>query len=442
MRRLKIIGGGLAGVEAAWQAAARGVPVSLYEMRPAKMTGAHKTGGLAELVCSNSFRAAALENAVGLIKEEMARLGSLVVNCARAAAVPAGGALAVDREHFSTLVEQRISTHPLIEVHREEVMDVDPTEISVVACGPLASESLAASLAALCGLQQLHYYDAASPIVDADTIDETRTFRASRYGKGNGADYLNIPLDRDQYRQLVHDLVEGEKHEPHGFEADAASGKVPYFEACLPVEVMAQRGEDTLRFGPLKPVGLADPRDGKRPYAVVQLRRENEAATAYNLVGFQTRLTWPAQKAAFGKLPGLERAEWLRLGVMHRNTFVDSPRVLREDLALRNAPNVFLAGQVTGSEGYVEAAATGIVAAVNACRRLTGDARPFVPPATTAMGALCAYLRDATPRDFQPQNVTFAYFAPLDGAPREKKARRQALAERALADIDRIVEEV
>ena len=442
MQRLTVIGGGLAGVEAAWQAAQSGVAVTLYEMRPSRMTAAHKTGRLAELVCSNSLRAASTENAVGLIKEEMARLGSLVVGCARESAVPAGGALAVDRDRFAELIESRIDRNPLIEVRREEVTRIDPDAACVVACGPLASEALAASLADLCGSAQLHYFDAASPIVAAESIDRSFVFEASRYGKGDGADYLNIPLDRDQYRQLVHDLVQGEKHDPHGFEADAAAGKIPYFEACLPVEVMAERGEDTLRFGPLKPVGLEDPSTGKRPYAVVQLRRENEAATAYNLVGFQTRLTWPAQKDTFGKLPGLHDAEWLRLGVMHRNTFVDSPRVLSEDLSLRRAPNVFLAGQVTGSEGYVEAAATGIVASINACRRLRGESAPFVPPATTAMGALCAYLRDGTSSDFQPQNVTFAYFAPLAAPIRDKKARRRALAERALSAIDEIAKDL
>ena len=433
-----VIGGGLAGTEAAWQAAQRGTPVALFEMRPARMTGAHKTGRLAELVCSNSLRAAAIENAVGLIKEEMARLDSLVIACAREAAVPAGGALAVDRDRFAEQIESQLAAHPLIDIRREEQRSIDPSVVSVVACGPLGSESLAASLSALCGSEQLHYYDAASPIVDAESIDMSQVYAASRYGKGGGADYLNIALDRDQYLQLVRDLIEGEKHEPHGFEADAASGAVPYFEACLPVEVMAERGADTLRFGPLKPVGLEHPATGKRPYAVVQLRRENNEATAYNLVGFQTRLTWPAQKAAFGKLPGLQHAEWLRLGVMHRNTFVDAPRVLSADLSLKNAPNVFLAGQVTGSEGYVEAAATGIVASINACRRLRGDADAFVPPPTTAIGALCAYLRDDTTPDYQPQNVTFAYFAPLGAPPRDKKARRRALAERALSEIDRI----
>jgi methylenetetrahydrofolate--tRNA-(uracil-5-)-methyltransferase len=438
VNRLTVVGGGLAGTEAAWQAAQSGVPVTLFEMRPTRMTAAHKTGNLAELVCSNSLRAASTENAVGLIKEEMSRLDSIVVACARESSVPAGGALAVDRDRFAAVIEERMSTHPLIELRREEVREIDPRIVSVVACGPLASESLAASLSKLCGTKHLHYFDAASPIVATDSIDRSQLFEASRYGKGDGADYLNIPLDRDQYRQLVRDLVESEKHEPHGFDEDAAGGKVPYFEACLPVEVMAERGEETLRFGPLKPVGLEDPSTGKRPYAVVQLRRENREGTAYNLVGFQTRLSWPAQKAVFSKLPGLQDAEWLRLGVMHRNTFVDSPRVLNPDLSLRNAPNVFLAGQVTGSEGYVEAAASGIVASINACRRLRGDKTPFVPPATTAIGALCAYLRDDTSPDFQPQNVTFAYFAPLETSIRDKKARRRALAERALAAIDEI----
>jgi methylenetetrahydrofolate--tRNA-(uracil-5-)-methyltransferase len=446
-KRVTVVGGGLAGSEAAWQVAQSGVPVTLYEMRPLVQTGAHKTGRLAELVCSNSLRGVSIENAVGLLKEEMARLGSLIIEAARACAVPAGGALAVDREAFADLVERRIAEHPLIELRREEVRALHVaserrSDMYIVACGPLGSEALAAELARLCGRPQLHYFDAASPIVAAESIDRQQMFEASRYGKGDGADYLNIALDKAQYLQLVHDLVDGEKHEPHGFETDAAAGKVPYFEACLPVEEMARRGEDTLRFGPLKPVGLSDPRSGRRPYAVVQLRRENTAGTAYNLVGFQTRLTWPAQKAALRKLPGLANAEWLRLGVMHRNTFVDAPRVLDEDLSLRSAPNVFLAGQITGCEGYVEAAATGIVAAINAARRARGDTRRFVPPPTTAIGALLAYLRDGTSHDFQPQNVTFAYIAPPDTSIRDKQARRRALAERALAAIDTIAHDL
>ncbi|MBV8365297.1 MAG: methylenetetrahydrofolate--tRNA-(uracil(54)-C(5))-methyltransferase (FADH(2)-oxidizing) TrmFO [Candidatus Eremiobacteraeota bacterium] len=440
VKRVTVVGAGLAGSEAAWQIAQAGIPVTLYEMRPRVQTGAHAGGGLAELVCSNSLRAASLENAVGLLKEEMARLGSLIIEAARATAVPAGGALAVDRQRFSAYVEDKICAHPLIDLRREEVRAI-PNGLSVIACGPLASDALAGALERLCG-PRLHYFDAASPIVAADSIDRTQMYEASRYGKGDGADYLNVPLDRDRYAQFVRDLIEGDKHEPHGFELDAAAGKVPYFEACLPIEEMARRGEDTLRYGPLKPVGLIDPRTGKRPHAVVQLRRENQTGTAYNLVGFQTRLTWPAQKNAFGKLPGLHDAEWLRLGVMHRNTFVDAPRVLAPDLSVRGTPYVFLAGQITGCEGYVEAAASGIVAAVNASRRARDDDRPFVPPATTAVGALLAYLRDGTSHDFQPQNVTFAYFEPLGAARIEKQARRRALAERALRDIDRIASEL
>ncbi|HXN09469.1 MAG TPA: methylenetetrahydrofolate--tRNA-(uracil(54)-C(5))-methyltransferase (FADH(2)-oxidizing) TrmFO [Candidatus Acidoferrales bacterium] len=429
---LRIIGAGLAGCEGAWQAASRGVAVTLYEMRPAVSTGAHKTDRLAELVCSNSLRAISVENAVGLLKEEMARLGSLIVSAARASAVPAGGALAVDRDRFSSYIEERIATHPLIELRREETRELDTAVPTIVACGPLGSEALAGELARLCGTPHLHYYDAASPIVSADSIDRSCVFAASRYGKG-GDDYLNIPLDREQYYQLVTDLVESPKTEPHGFELDLAAGKVPYFEGCLPVEEMARRGKDTLRFGPLKPVGL-----GSGAYAVVQLRRENITGTAYNMVGFQTRLTWPAQKATFGKLPGLTNAEWIRLGVMHRNTFVDAPRVLNPNLSLRSAPLVFLAGQVSGCEGYVEAAATGIIAAENACRKVRGIAEQFVPPATTAIGSLVAYLRDDTSHNFQPQNVSFAYMTPFETRVKDKRERRALMAQRALAAIDDI----
>ncbi|MBV8668955.1 MAG: methylenetetrahydrofolate--tRNA-(uracil(54)-C(5))-methyltransferase (FADH(2)-oxidizing) TrmFO [Candidatus Eremiobacteraeota bacterium] len=434
--QLRVIGGGLAGCEAAWQAAAMGVDVALYEMRPLVTTGAHKSGDLAELVCSNSLRSASIENAVGLLKEEMARLGSLIVAAARATAVPAGGALAVDRELFSARILERIAANPRIELRREEVRELDDSTPAIVACGPLGSPALTEALARLCGSPHLHYYDAASPIVAADSIDRAHVFAASRYGKG-GDDYLNIALDRAQYLTLVDDLVNSPKAQPHGFEADATGGSVPYFEGCLPVEEMARRGADTLRFGPLKPVGLGM-RTGTRPYAVVQLRRENAAGTAYNLVGFQTRLTWPAQRATFGKLPGLGNAEWIRLGVMHRNTFVDAPRVLAEDLSLRRAPHIFLAGQVSGCEGYVEAAATGIVAAHNAVRRIRQEQVAFVPPATTALGSLLAYLRDTTSADFQPQNVSFAYMSPLDEPVRDKRRRRELLAQRALATIDEI----
>ncbi len=449
MDRLRIIGGGLAGCEAAWQAAQLGAPVTLYEMRPHVSTGAHRTANFAELVCSNSLRSTSLENAVGLLKEEMARLGSLIVTAARATAVPAGGALAVDRERFSRYVEERLLGHPLIEVRREEVQALEFSDPVIVACGPLASPALAAALAQLCGKPHLHYFDAASPIVSADSIDRSCVFAASRYGKG-GEDYLNIPLDEQQYLQLVQDLVTSPKAQPHGVVDEPTQETMPYFEGCLPVEEMARRGADTLRFGPLKPVGLhapqlAEPVGGdwqiapSRPYAVVQLRRENAAGTAYNMVGFQTRLTWPAQKSTFGKLPGLANAEWLRLGVMHRNTFVDAPRVLNADLSLRNAHNVFLAGQISGCEGYVEAAATGMLAAHNACRRLSGQGEMFLPPPTTALGSLLAYLRDDTSADFQPQSVSFAYMAPLPKKVRDKRERRRQLAQRALCEVDKIV---
>lgn len=433
-----VVGGGLAGCEAAWQAAQSGARVTLFEMRPHVQTGAHKTDRLAELVCSNSLRALALENAVGLLKEELRRLGSLIIEAALSAAVPAGGALAVDRELFSAFVEQRLEAHERITLVREEMRDLDPSRVSIVACGPLGSERLSEALAQLCGQPHLHYYDAASPIVAAESIDRRELFEGSRYGKG-GPDYLNIPLSQAQYAQLVDDLVHGETHEPHGFEQDRAHGKVPFFEGCLPVEEMARRGEQTLRFGPLKPVGLG-PRDAaSRPYAVVQLRRENTAGTAFNMVGFQTRLTWPAQKAAFGKLPGLANAEWIRLGVMHRNTFVDAPRVLAPDLSLQAYPNIFVAGQVSGCEGYVEAAATGFVAGVNAARRCT-QAPPFLPPSITALGGLLGYLQDTTSKDFQPQNVSFAYMAPLPDRVRDKRVRRQLLAQRSLRYIDELVQ--
>jgi len=437
---IRVIGAGLAGCEAAWQAASLGARVTLYEMRPKVSTGAHQTGHFAELVCSNSLRSTSLENAVGLLKEELARLGSLVISAARAAAVPAGGALAVDRERFSSEIESRLLEHPLIEVRREEVRSLDGDAPTIVACGPLASPALAEELAKLCGAPHLHYYDAASPIVSADSIDRSMVFAASRYGKG-GDDYLNIPLDKEQYLELVSDLVNSPKATPHGTTNALEESSMEYFEGCLPVEEMARRGIDTLRFGPLKPVGLRRQCSGAtsvapRPYAVVQLRRENAAGTAYNMVGFQTRLTWPAQKAAFGKLPGLAQAEWLRLGVMHRNTFVDAPRVLNPDLSLRSANNIFLAGQVSGCEGYVEAAATGLIAAHNAYRSAAGDSRRFAPSNATALGALLAYLQDTTSENFQPQNVTFAYFAPLADKVRDKRQRRRALAERAVAEID------
>jgi methylenetetrahydrofolate--tRNA-(uracil-5-)-methyltransferase len=433
--RLTVIGGGLAGCEAAWQAANTGVDVDLYEMRPQRSGPAHHTGRLAELVCSNSLRGAALENAVGLLKEELARLDSIIITSAREAAVPAGGALAVDREKFADAVEARITAHPRITLHREEVTAIPLDRPAIVASGPLPNEEFLASLDALVG-KRLAYFDAASPIVAADSIDESFMYRKSRYEKGDGDDYINIPLDREQYAQLVHDLRTLERHQPKDFEA---GGK--YFEGCLPIEEMADRGDDVLRFGPLKPVGLRDPRTGKTPYAVVQLRKENVDGTAFNLVGFQTRLSWPAQKETFGKLPGLANAEWLRLGVMHRNTFIDSPRVLDARLRLRGHEALYFAGQITGAEGYVEAAACGAMTGIHAARAIFG-LEPIDFPRESALGAVVAHLQNTETHDFQPANVTWAYFPELDRRIRDKKERRRLMAQRALAAIDTLLDRV
>jgi methylenetetrahydrofolate--tRNA-(uracil-5-)-methyltransferase len=431
MERLTVIGGGLAGCEAAWQAARRGVAVDLYEMRPTKSGPAHQTDRLAELVCSNSLRGAAIENAVGLLKEELARLDSIIITSAREAAVPAGGALAVDRVLFAQGVEERIEREPLIALHREAVDAIPLDRPVIVACGPLPSDELLASIDALVGTR-MHYFDAASPIVAADSLDESRTYRKSRYEKGDGDDYINVPLDREQYAQLIHDLKTLPRHQPKDFEADATT---KYFEGCLPVEEMADRGDETLRFGPLKPVGLRHPVTGITPYAVVQLRKENAEGTAFNLVGFQTRLTWPAQKEAFGKLPGLENAEWLRLGVMHRNTFLDSPRLLDASLRLRGRDALWFAGQITGAEGYVEAAACGMMTGVHAARQILG-LPPVTFPRESALGAVVAHLQNTTTPDFQPANVTWAPFPELERKVKDKKERRGLMAERALAAID------
>jgi methylenetetrahydrofolate--tRNA-(uracil-5-)-methyltransferase len=444
--RLAVIGGGLAGCEAAWQAARYGVEVDLYEMRPQRSGPAHHTGTLAELVCSNSLRGASLENAVGLLKEELARLRSLIVGCARDSAVPAGGALAVDRDRFSALVESRIIAEPRIRLRREEVRTIPLDRPAIVACGPLPSEEFLMQLDALLGSvteagreRRLHYYDAASPIVAADSIDESQMYRKSRYDKGQGDDYLNIPLDRDRYERLVTDLRTLERHPAKAFEATR------YFEGCLPIEEMADRGDEVLRFGPLKPVGLRDPRTGRAPYAVVQLRKENAEGSAYNLVGFQTRLTWPAQREAFGKLPGLQRAEWLRLGVMHRNTFIDSPRLLDGQLKLRGSAALYFAGQITGAEGYVEAAACGAMAGTHAARAILGLS-PIVFPRESALGAVVAHLQNRHTPDFQPANVTWGAFP----SPREsgdgkesqsKRERRKLMAERALGAVDALAAE-
>ncbi len=436
---LTVIGGGLAGCEAAWQAAHCGVEVDLYEMRPLRSGPAHKTAGLAELVCSNSFRGAALENAVGLLKEELARLNSIIIASARETAVPAGGALAVDRDRFSARVQERIGAEPHLRIHREEVRAIPLDRPAIVACGPLPSEEFLASLDAIVG-ERLHYYDAASPIVAADSVDETQMYRKSRYDKGDGDDYLNIPLDREAYARLVYDLRTLERHPAKDFE------ETRYFEGCLPIEEMADRGDDVMRFGPLKPVGLRDPRTGKTPHAVVQLRKENRDGTAYNLVGFQTRLTWPGQREAFGKLPGLQHAEWLRLGVMHRNTFIESPRLLDPHLKLCGTEALYFAGQITGAEGYVEAAACGAMTGLHAARAMLG-LPPVDFPRESAFGAVVSHLQNRDTPDFQPSNVTWGSFdctAARCGQGDKavgKRERRRRLADRALAAIDSLASE-
>jgi methylenetetrahydrofolate--tRNA-(uracil-5-)-methyltransferase len=438
MHRVTVIGGGLAGCEAAWRLASAGVAVDLVEMKPERRSPAHVLDGLAELVCSNSLRSDNPANAVGLLHEELRRLGSLVLACADGTRVPAGDALAVDRERFSALVTARLSAHPLVRLRAAEATALPGgPELALVATGPLTGDALAEDIAALAG-SRLHFYDAIAPIVAADSIDLAIAYARSRYGKGRGDDYLNLPLDEAQYAAFVEAVLAGDKVQAHAFEEPR------YFEGCLPIEVMAARGPEVLRHGPMKPVGLEDPRTGRRPHAVVQLRREDVAGTAYNLVGFQTRLTWPEQRRIFRTfLPGLAAAEFLRLGQIHRNTFLDAPRVLAPDLSARARPHLFFAGQITGVEGYVESAACGHLAARAMLDRLVGRAfRP--PPAATAIGALHRHLTgEAHPAgyDYQPTNVVFALFPPLEAPaagvrrPRGKAARKEAYAERARKEI-------
>jgi methylenetetrahydrofolate--tRNA-(uracil-5-)-methyltransferase len=423
-----IVGAGLAGCEAAWQLAERGVDVVLVEQKPLARTPAQTSDRLCELVCSNSMRGAALENAVGLLKEELRRAGSLVLRTADATRVPAGGALAVDRERFAEEMTRRMAEHPRIAVeHRivSRIPDATPEHPVVLATGPLTGEALAADLAAAVGAEHLAYYDAIAPIVSADSIDWDRVFKASRYDKGGDDAYVNCPMDQAQYAAFVEAVLAAEKVAPRAFE------EARYFEGCLPIEVMASRGPMTLAFGPMKPVGLVDPRTGKQPYAVVQLRQEDHAATAYNLVGFQTRMTYGEQKRVFSMIPGLEACEIQRFGSVHRNTFVDAPACLDESLALRARPHVHLAGQVTGVEGYVESAACGFVVAILLAQALHGQAM-LPPPEETALGGLYRHLR--RPREgFQPSNVTWAMVPPPGGKRMKKRDRYAAMAQRALA---------
>lgn len=428
---ITIIGGGLAGCEAAWQAAERGVPVILHEMKPEKYSPAHHLPGLAELVCSNSLRGESLENAVGLLKEELRRAGSLFMTAAEATRVPAGGALAVDRELFSAFITGRIGEHPLIEVRHGEVTELPAEGVVVVASGPLTSDLLAERLKALTG-PNLYFYDAIAPIVTAESLDMGKIFRASRYGKGDGDDYLNCPLSAEEYERLVDAILAAEKVAARDFE------KVVHFEGCMPVEEMAERGRETLRFGPLKPVGLVDPRTGEEPHAVVQLRAENREGTLFNLVGFQTKLTWPEQRRVFRLIPGLENAEFARLGSMHRNTFINAPTLLAPTFQLRSDPRILFAGQITGVEGYVESAGSGFLAGINAARLARGE-ELAVPPPATALGALVGHITTAPAKHFQPMNVNYGLFPPLVGKIK-KKDRRGMLAERALAELDRWIE--
>ena len=427
---VRIVGGGLAGCEAAWQLARRGVPVRLYEMRPVRRTEAHRSDRLAELVCSNSFRSASLDSAVGLLKEEMRRLGSLVMEAAEAARVPAGAALAVDRESFADDITRRIESEPTIELVREEVASLCrfAGDTVIVASGPLTSTALYEDLRALFNRDHLYFYDAISPIVTAESIDRTIAFAASRYGNG-GEDYFNCPLDRAEYDRFVAAVLGAATVPTREFE------KCIYFEGCMPIEELARRGPQTLAFGPMRPVGLTDPRTGRRPHAVVQLRQDDRRATLYSLVGFQTKMTHPEQRRVLRLIPGLEHAEFVRLGSLHRNTFVHSPTLLRPTLELVRRSGCFFAGQLIGVEGYVESAASGLLAGINAGRSRCGRSG-LAPPPTTALGSLLAYVTDHGRKDFQPMNANYGLFPPIAGSLRGRE-KRTALGRRASVDLER-----
>ncbi|RKX56826.1 MAG: methylenetetrahydrofolate--tRNA-(uracil(54)-C(5))-methyltransferase (FADH(2)-oxidizing) TrmFO [Thermodesulfobacteriota bacterium] len=423
-RSITIIGGGLAGCEAAWQAANRGVAVRLCEMKPKSFSPAHRNPNLAELVCSNSLRSASIDSAVGLLKEEMRLAGSLIMDAAHKTRVPAGKALAVDRERFAQEITQRIERHPLIFVAREEVMEIPKEGVVVLATGPLTSEMLSQAIQALIGVDYLYFYDAIAPIVMTDSIDREAVFRQSRYGPIGRGDYLNCPMDKDTYELFVSELLRAEKVPLRDFE------KAVYFEGCLPVEVMAERGRDALRYGPMKPVGLTDPRTGRAPHAAVQLRQEDLEGSMCNMVGFQTKLKWKEQERIFRLIPGLENAEFARLGSIHRNTFVCAPEVLGPTLQIKNESRILLAGQISGVEGYVESTAMGWLAGVNAARLVRHEA-PFIPPAATAHGALIQHITRADPKRFQPMNINFGLFPGLEKKiPRRERGK--AYSQRAL----------
>jgi len=446
---IHIIGGGLAGSEAAWQAAELGVDVTIHEMRPVRPTAVHQTDGLAELVCSNSFRADKIDNAVGLIKEEMRRLGSIIMRSADAARVPAGAALAVDRHVFSQTVTAAAQAHPRIRVSREEITAVPGDEWSpvIIATGPLTSDALSQSIQQMVGEEHLAFYDAISPIVLAESIDMTKVFRASRWGRNvwsakgaDGAlgalsadeegDYLNCPMSKDEYDAFYAALVSAESATVHDFD------NTKFFEGCLPIEVMAHRGEGTLRFGPMKPVGLKDPRTGRLPYAVVQLRQDTLAADHFSLVGFQTQIKWGDQARVLRMIPGLENAEFVRYGMVHRNTYICGPKVLLPTWQTKHRPDLLFAGQVSGVEGYVESAASGLIAGRNAAAIAKGEP-PQAPPRTTAIGSLAYYVSNADPKSYQPTNITHGIMPPLDQPPRDKMKKKMLIAERALADLEK-----
>ena len=430
LKMVNVVGAGLAGSEAAWQIAQAGVPVRLYEMRPVKSTEAHHTSNFAELVCSNSLRGNSLANAVGLLKEEMRRLNSVVITSADETAVPAGGALAVDRDSFSETITRKVKEHPLVTVINEEITEI-PEGITVVATGPLTSHPLAESIKAFNGSDGFYFYDAAAPIVDKATIDMDKVYLKSRYDKGEAA-YLNCPMTEEEFKAFHEALINAEVAELKSFE------KEKYFEGCMPIEVMAARGEKTMLFGPMKPVGLEDPKTGKRPYAVVQLRQDDAAGTLYNIVGFQTHLKWGPQKEVLQLIPGLENVEIVRYGVMHRNTFINSPKVLEKTYQLREQKNIFFAGQMTGVEGYVESAGSGLIAGINAARLALGQ-EPIIFPFETALGSMARYITEAQSKNFQPMNVNFGIFPDLPPGRRSKPERAEMHATRAISTIRNFV---
>ena len=428
-----VIGGGLAGVEVAWQVANAGYEVDLYEMKPVKYSPAHHMATLAELVCSNSLKAKRLESAAGLLKAEMRVFGSICMECADIAEVPAGGALAVDRDIFSQLITERIENHPKINVIHEEVTAIPEGNV-IIAAGPLASDDLSDDIAKLCG-DGLHFFDAAAPIVTKESIDMESAFTASRYERGGESDYINCPMNKEEYENFYDALINAESADLHSFDK-----RKDVYEGCMPIEVMASRGKDTMRFGPLKPVGLRDPKTGHRPWAVLQLRKENSAGSMFNLVGFQTNLKFPEQKRVFSMIPALKNADFVRYGVMHRNTFIESPRLLNGDFSFRGRENLFFAGQITGVEGYMESASSGIIAGLNMVRKLQGK-ETLVLPETSMIGALSRYISDESVKNFQPMGANFGVLPPIEPKIRDKQERYAALSARGLADLEEYLKE-